>query len=294
MTLDKSVGTFTEFAIQTVDCDAEDLKLDNEKKSKEVFSQEVGTQNDLVLSAANGTLLQGEALRVEIQKETTDGTKETDIQYLPKIPGSLDVSLYIADSSTVYETVDITVSKVDVVEVALPSVTNGSVLLRTTDLTNNRYLKKGDVIEDDRKVEITLSAKDGYYIKDSGKTENYSNVLKYSKLESTIETILMEHAVKKFCVITLDAEDAYGEVTYKIDGKTVESGTYYLKEEQKLELLYEITDGVHMIARESSGWAGNLWNTVKNKTKESVDIDITPTLDGKKVTRDMYIKTAEK
>ena len=294
VTLDKSIGTYTEFAIKTVDGDAEDLKLDNEKKSKEVFCQEVGTKNDLILSAANGTLLQGEALRIEIRKEATDGTKETDIQYLQKIPGSLNISLYIADSSTVYETVDITVSKVKVVEVSLPSVANGNVLLRTTDLTNNRYLKKGDVIEDDRKVEIILSAKEGYYIKNSGKTENYSDILKYSKLQSTIETILMDYAVKKLCVITLDAEDAYGEVTYKIDGKSVESGTYYLKEEQKLKLLYEITDGVHMIARESSGWAGNLWNTVKNKTKESVDIDITPALDGGKVTRDMYIKTAEK
>lgn len=294
VTLDKSIGTFTEFAIKTVDGDTEGLKLENEKKSKEVFCQEVGTRNDLVLSAANGTLLQGEALRIEIQKETTDGTKEKDIQYLQKIPGSLDVSLYLADSSTVYETVDIVVSKVEAMEVTLPSIGNGSILVQTTDLTNNRYLKNGDVIEGDRKVEIILSAKEGYYVKNSGKTEDYSDILKYSKLESAMETILREHAVKKFCLITLDTKDTYGEVTYKIDGKVVESGTYYLKEEQKLKLLYEITDGIHIIARESSGWAENLRNTTKSKTKESVEIDIMPALDGKKITRDMYIETAEK
>ena len=294
VTLDKSVGTFAEFAIKTVDCDVEGLKLDDEKKSKEVFCQEVGTRNDLVLSGANGTLLQGEALRVEIRKEATDGTKETDIQYLQKIPGNLEVSLYIADSSTVYETVAITVSKVEVKEISFPAIANGNIQVRTTDLTNNRYLKKGDVIEGNRKVEIILSAKEGYYIKNSGKTEDYSDILKYSKLESTMETILMEHPVKKFCTVTLDTEDNYGEVTYKIDGKVAESGTYYLKEEQKLKMLYEITDGVHIIARESSGWMENLSNTVKSKTKESVDIDITSVLDGRKVTRDMYIETAEK
>lgn len=294
VTLDKSVGTFAEFAIKTVDCDAEGLKLDDEKKSKEVFCQEVGTRNELLLSGANGTLLQGEALRVEILKEATDGTKETDIQYLQKIPGSLEISLYIADSSTVYETVDITVSKVEVKEISLPAIANGNIQMRTTDLTNNRYLKKGDVIEGNRKVEIILSAKEGYYIKNSGKTEDYSDILKYSKLESVMETILMEHPVKKFCTVTLDTEDTYGEVTYKIDGKVAESGTYYLKEEQKLKMLYEITDGVHIIARESSGWMENLSNTVKSKTKESVDIDITSALDGRKVTRDMYIETAEK
>ena len=115
----------------------------------------------------------------------------------------------------------------------------------------------------------------------------------YSKYISNISTVLREHPVKKLYSITLDATDAYGKVTYKIDGKEVEAGTYNLKEEQKLELSYEITDGSHVIAREGSNWLEDRVNDIQgvlSKTKESVEIPITASLDGSTITRDKCIK----
>ena len=293
LTIDKSVGTYTEFEINSVDGQVSSLKLDDAKKSKEVFNREVGTKNDLTITASNGALLEGEALKVEIKKETVDGKKESDIRYLQKLPESLSISLYISNSSTVYKTGKLTVSKVGVVAFTAPSIDNGSVSVETTDLTNNRTLRAGDVIESSRKVKISISAKSGYYVKDSGKTDIYSDTMAYSKYVSNISSVLSKHPVKKLYSITLDAADAYGKVTFKIDGKTVDAGTYNLKEEQKLELSYEITDGSHVIAREGSNWFEDRVNDIQgvvNKTKENVTIPITSSLDGAKVTRDKYIK----
>lgn len=289
LTINKNVGTYTEFAISAVDVEKSALKLDNIKKNQEVFKGEVGTANDLTLTAQNGALLEGEALKVEIEKETIDGRKENDIRYLTKLPESLKVSLYIEDSSTVYKTVKINVEKVRVLSFSDPGIGNGKIIVATTDLTRNQYLKAGDVIEGERKVKITISAKNGYYIKDSGKTELYSDTMTYSQYVSDREKIISKHPVKKLCSVMLDGTDPYGEVTYKIDGKVVEAGNYMLKEEQKLEMIYEITDGKHVVAREGANWFENSLNMTKSKTKETVRIPITSSLDGAKVTRDTYI-----
>lgn len=289
LTIDKSVGTYTEFEVSSIDGTVSSLKLDS-NKTKEVFNQEVGTKNDLTVSASNGALLNGEALKVAITKETKSGNKETDIQYLQKLPESLKISLYIDNSDTVYTTVKLTISKVEVMQFYVPSMGNGSVAIETTDLTNNRYLRAGDVIEGSRKVKYSIFAKPGYYVKDSGKTDVYSDTVTYSKYVSNIESTLNKHPIKKLYSITLDATDPYGTVTYKIDGKAVDAGTYSLKEEQKLEITYEITDGQHNIDRDGSNWLEDNWNKTKSKTKETVTIPITSTLDGSKVTRDMYIK----
>ena len=63
--------------------------------------------------------------------------------------------------------------------------------------------------------------------------------------------------------------------------------------EQKLEISYEITDGEHIILRNSSGIAG-LWDKTKSKTKETISVPITASLDESKITRDMYISIVEK
>lgn len=294
LTIDKSVGTYTEFEINTVDVKEQALRLETAKKSKEVFNKEVGTKNDLMLSASGGALLEGEALKVEIKKETWDAVKETDVQYLQKLPGQLNISLYIENSSTIYKTVKVTVSKVNVVAFSSRDIENGKVTIETADLTNNRYLGAGDVIESSRKVKIAVSANDGYYIKDSGKTEIYTETMKYSKYVSDVQKILDKHPVKKLCNVTLDVTDAYGTVTYKIDGKSVINGTYGLKEEQKLEMVYEITDGKHIIVREGANWIESSWNKTKSKTKETVEIPITNELDGNTVKRETYIHIKDK
>lgn len=294
LTIDKSVGIYTDFTIDTVDGTESGFKLEDAKKSKEVFNKEVGTKNDLTIYAANGALLDGEALKFEVQKITVDGAKEIDVQYLKKMPESLKISLYIANSNTVYKSVKVTVSKVKVTSYKATSVENGYISVKTTDITNNRYLKAGDVIEDFRKVEVSVTAKNGYYVKDSGKSESYSTTMKYSKYVDDISSILTKHPVKKYCRLTLDTTDPYGTVTFKIDGKVVEQGQYNLKEEQKLEISYEITDGQHVIVRDAANWADGILDKAKSKTKESTTISITSVLDGNKITRDMYIKVENK
>ena len=294
LTIDKSVGTFTEFSISTVDGEDSGLKLEDSPKTKEVFSKEVGTKNDLVLAASNGALLDGEALKVDVHKETVDGNKEKDIQYIKKIPDNIIISLYITDSNTVYKSIKLTVSKVSILEVTNQEIPNGSIKIETTDLTYNRALRSGDVIEKSRKIHMSISAKDGYYVMDSGKTEIYSDTMKYSKYLTDAESIINKHPVKKLCSVTLDARDPFGVVSFKADGKEVESGVCSFKEEQKLEMTYEITDGKHIIYRDGSNWLENTLNKTKNKTKETIIIPINSSLDGERIARDTYINVKDK
>lgn len=296
ITIDKSVGIYTEFSVSAAGIDEKEsaLKLEDPKKKLERTFEEVGTKDDLTLTASNGALLEGEALKIEIQKEIVNGSREKDIRYLQKLPESLTISLYNADSSTVYKTVELIVSKVQVVSFSSSAIANGSIAVETTDLTDNRYLRDGDVIEESRKIELTISAKSGYYVKDSGKTEDYSDTMKYAKYVSDLDKINNKHPIKKLIRVTLDAADPYGTVTYEIDGKVVEAGAYALQEEQKLEMSYEITDGKHVIAREGEGLLKNSLNKVKSKTKETREIQIMPSLDGAKITRETYIKLNDK
>ncbi len=294
LTLDKNIDVYTEFSITTVDGCVDSLKLEDTKRNKLVFDEKVGTKEDLILSANGGTLLDGEALKVEVQKEAKDKRKETDIQYLTKIPSDIRIPLYTDNSDVVYENVKITVSKPSVVAVESTSVENGSIAVKTTDLTNNRYLKPGDVIEADRKVEVSLSAKNGYYVKGSGKTETYVDTLKYSNYLKEVNSIISKHPIMKLVKITLDATDEYGNVTFLIDNKIVEPGVYALKEEQKLEVSYEITDGKHVIKRETSSFLTQALNKAKSKTKETATIVVTSALDGAKISREMYIEVLNK
>ncbi len=296
ITIDKSVGIYTEFSVSAAGIDEKEsaLKLEDPKKKLERTFEEVGTKDDLTLTASNGALLEGEALRIEIQKEIVNGSTEKDIRYLQKLPESLTISLYNADSSAVYKTVELIVSKVQVISFSSSAIANGSIAVETTDLTVNRYLRDGDVIEESRKVKLTISAKSGYYVKDSGKTEDYSDTMKYAKYVSDLDKINSKHPIKKLIRVTLDAADPYGTVTYEIDGKAVEAGAYALEEEQKLEMSYEITDGKHVIAREGEGLLKNSLNKVKSKTKETREIQIMPSLDGVKITRETYIKLNDK
>ncbi len=292
LTIDKSVGTTTEFELSSADGTVSALKLE-EEKTAEVFSEELGTQDDLILNASKGALLDGEALKVEIETKMLTGDQKTDIRYLQKLPDALEVKLYISNRARVYSSINITVSKVDVVAFSSPSIDNGLLTVMTTDLSENRFVRAGEVIEGSRKVSITLSAKSGYYIKGSGKEGVYSKVMKYSTYESDIASILEKYSIQKLCEVTLDTTDAYGTVTYQIDGKAVEGGTYLLREDQKLEIAYEITDGVHEIMRDDSAWYQSAWNLTKSKTKETVEVLIIPSLDGTTLTREQYIDVQE-
>ncbi len=295
LTLDKSVKTLTEFSITTVDGTVSNLRLEDDKKNREVFKEEVGTKKDLTISASGGALLEGHALKVEIEKETKNGQTEKDICYLQKIPDSIIVPLYISNDSVIYETVKLTVSNVNVEVVKERTTLNGSVLVKTTDLANNRVLGKGDVIEPDRKVNLTISAEEGYYVKDSNENGTYSETMKYSKLNSDYLKIISAHSVKKLYKITFDVNDPYGIVTFKIDGKAVESEkTYDIKEEQKLEIIYEIKDGKYVVVHESDGLIENIGDFFQGKSKETKTIFISSALDGSTLTREMFIKVKEK
>ena len=77
-----------------------------------------------------------------------------------------------------------------------------------------------------------------------------------------------------------------------MDGDVV-SGTLTIREEQKLKLIYTITNENYQIDRET-GWIGNLINNLKSETEETVNIDISEALDGQTIQRSDYVSIKKK
>lgn len=286
----KDISEAIEFKITTADGT---ISVQNTNPRDPLFDSKVSTKDDLTISLSGGGKEKGFAIKFEISKKYKGQKKAklNDIQYVVKMPSSILVPLYLENEDTIIEEVEINVSKVSVCEVSIPVIRNAYISINTTDLEIEKAIRAGDVIESDRKVKLMISPKDGYYIEDTGKTEKYIDTIKYSKTD--IDKILEKHPVKKYCTVKLDDNDSYGKVSYRIDGKLAEPGIHKLKENQKIELVYEITDNKYIITRNSEGITG-LLNKVRSKTKESVEITVSANLSGKTVTREQYIGISEK
>lgn len=260
-----------------------------------IFSGKVGTDSSISLTAKDDTLLAGEALKLEISKEDTDGVKYKSIQYITKLPYSSEIDLYegqlVSASSIVFETVTVTISKVKVVSYSAPSSAYATIRAALNDVTDHSVLKSGDMLEPSREVTITITPQIGYYISGANDTRGiYSKSMKYSAWEKDAEKILAEHSAVKLWYVTLNTADSYGTCTYKLDG-TVVSGRVSIREGQKLTLEYTLTDPNYQIVRSSlTGFIGNI---IHNQT-EPYAIPVSKELDGKTIQRSDYITVERK
>lgn len=290
--LDKSVGTM-KFSIEASGIDdvtnVTDLTFSD---AKYAFEGKIATGEDLRISV-NGAKKDNTAVKFTIEKKKDNGDKSVDIQYTYKSPSHVDVVLYDVNDSTITDEIEICAEIVDVIKIETSPIQNAYINLSTNDLTKNRVLKEGDYIEDNRSVELKIVPKTGYYIQGSDSDKYYVDAMKYSKYVSDLKSIIEKHPAKRICHVTLSSEDEYGNVSYKIDGNTVTPGQFNLREESKLEMIYEITDDKHTIMRNDDGFFENIWNKTKSKTKESITIPIGAGLDNQTIRRKDYIKVQE-
>lgn len=260
-----------------------------------IFSDKVGTDQGITLAVTNDTILNGYALKLNVDTTDTKGNKSHSIRYITKLPVEETITLYgqqeIAGSSTVYETVTITVSKVEVVDYATTTIGHADVTVSLNDITVPYVLKAGDVLEPSREVRITIIPENGYYITGSKDSRGiYSETMKYSKWEQDHQKTLDKHSIQKIWYVTLDTSDAYGSCVYKLDGISV-SGRIGIRQGQKLTLDYTLTDSNYKIIREGPG--GFLGGIIHSDT-ESFNIPVSEALDDHTIRRSDYIAVKRK
>lgn len=266
-----------------------------ERADRSIYSGKVGTYGRepkaITITAKNDTILAGSALKLDIVTKDTRGRENRSVRYIEELPATETIELYtaanVATSSTVYETVTVTISEVAVTSYIAPSVGHTTVRATLTDMPVPYTLEDGDVLEDSRNVEITLIPEDGYYIVGSKNDRGtYSETIKYAKWEKDAQKILDQHPAHKIWYVTLDGSDPYGTCVYKLDGTTV-SGRIGVREGQKLTLEYTLTNSDKTIVR--SGPGGFVGRLVNSKT-ESCSIPVSEALDGKVIQRSDYIQ----
>jgi hypothetical protein len=293
--LNKSVGTAIDVSVSPSGNTNSDIKYQDtalKNNYKKEFGK-IGTEKGVAISFSNDSVRSGQALKIVTNKIYQD-SKETvqETKYVTQIPTTEKFDIYsdkeIATSNVYYEDIEITVSLVDVITYEPKNIDNATISLEYKD--TETLLKAGDLIDDDREVVVRITPDNGYYLSGSKNISDgvYENTMTFKKYTSDIDKILgKDHQIKKIYTITLNDEDNYGKVTYKLNGTEV-SGSIKVKEGDKLEIGYEITDNNYEV--DNSG----IFSFTKNKNKKSITITISSDHNGKTINRADYIDVKKK
>lgn len=292
VTLDESIGETMGISITTSSVNREiQYKDERFKSSNTIDIGKVGTEQGIFISLKNDSVKSGTAVKI-VYKLTKKDSKDTveRTKYVTDIPKTISFDIYkkseLANSKEYYEKVSINISSVNVSEYQGQSIKNGLLTLRFAD--TNESVNKGDIVDDDRDVIVTIKPSAGYYV--SGKNvsnDSYQDTMTFEKYLKDINKIIEKHEIKKIYSITLDTKDAYGNVTYSLNGTAVE-GKVSVREGEKLKISYKITNSDYKF--KESNWITNLVSKVREKTEDDVTVTISEEMNGKTITRADYFE----
>lgn len=304
VSLDSSVGYDMAFDIVASGVSEKELYYSKQTLNSDmiVFDGTIGAEERISISARNASIEKGHAIKVEVEKTDGNSNKTKEIKYITSIPGTADIDIYngtgeIKNLNKIFKKVIVNISDVEVTDFVEKTVENGTITAKLVDCTSPEILKNGVSAEGSRKVEVTIVPNEGYYVSGKNVTNYaYKSEMKLSKYVSGIDSIIAGHPIKKLYSVSLDSTDSIGTVTYKLNGDEV-SGNIKIREEDKLMLEYELTDENYRIIREGEGVFDKVNNVRKNtfsKNKETVEIKLSDSIDGKSIKRADYITVSKK
>lgn len=151
-------------------------------------------------------------------------------------------------------------------------------------------LQEGAEVNDNDKVSVTITPANGYYVTGKKVSDDiYQDTMKYSKYIASIDQIITDHPVQKFCQVTLNTDCQHGKCVFKLDGKEV-NGPQALRLGQTLDVEYTLTDSGYEIERD--GFISSVWGFF-NKNNVTVSIEITEDMDGKEIRGEEYVNIKE-
>lgn len=257
-----------------------------------ISNEIIGTDKPITISISDKAIQHGTAVRIAITK-THDKETEKEIRYIDDSSKKID-PIYIyepgteADSPIWYDSIDIRIGIVDVVNFESVKPTANTKITVTNSTTGKALYNSTELIEKSQKVIVKISSSSGYYL--TGKNvskDTYSKEMKYSDYLNDIQDIVSSHTAKKYITLTLDASDGFADYQYRLAGEKV-SGTVNAKEDQKLELTYKITDSAYKLSEKSGG----VFGFGASDTEVTASITVKADMDGKTITKkDFNIET---
>ena len=293
--LDKSVGPDMRFAFEAPGLDRKDYSYKSSFFSRENVVLEnvpIGTERGITISMSNYAIQSGTAVKILIEMAGNDksGNKAKTVETvsyrlvenLTEIQKPIEIYNYLenANSKIWFDSVTITISLVDVMRYEQRTVSNALITVRNCQTLE--ALRTGSIIEGEEYVIITESAGRGYYVDGSDVKDGvYQKKVKFKDCDDTINTIVKDHPIRKYCVISLNSDDKYGECVFKHNGKNVVR-KINAKPGDTILLEYSIKDESHKIVST---------NGIKPKeagTKAICEIKIDETYDGKTLSRESF------
>lgn len=161
-----------------------------------VDKKKIETVSGLKISVSNGSLLSGEALRVEVTKKNTNKKETTEILYILSGSGSVYVNTDSGDSAY-YTDIEIEINKVKGSKFNPNEykLENATVDFSYADVSNNSKLKNGDFVDRDREIMMVLTPDNGYSLYQQ---KTFSIKTKYKKILSYEEKIKYAELDKEY------------------------------------------------------------------------------------------------
>lgn len=296
ITLARSVGDTMDFAVSASGWEEKGIKYDlnpfvNTRTNK------IGTDKSIEIYAYHRTNQAGKVVRAEITRTDTNKNETRETMFLDDSHDAFDsIDIYESGTNaaleTTYTAIDITISVIDAVRYSSVKPKDHTVITVNRKKTGE-MLSDGDLVSPSEDVIVTIAPDPGYYITaDKNITgDTYAEKKKYSKYLDEIDSILDDIEVHKYITVSLDKSDSYATYEYRLDRDTV-SGQIRVKEGQKLELTYTITDETYELTEAQGGILFGLGSSTSEATKS---IEITRGMDGTRITKEAFgIETKRK
>lgn len=258
-------------------------------------NQRIGTGNGIKMSFNHFDLEDGKnAVRVTVVKKT-ENTEYREIHYANEANSSIQIDF---EYEVTYSNVSLNVEAVNAM--VFPSITDEAVIIdaRFCDLTldnkeKNTPLVAGVLGTNDRQIEVKIIPNSGYVLIGSFVNDGiYLRRMRFDEYDRFVKEVL-QNQLKKVCVITLDANDPYGNVIYRIDGQEV-SGQVEIVEGRSITISYTLKDEKYEINEDR-----NIFDQInvfdgERFAKYEKTISVDRSMDGQTLTRESFIKLREK
>lgn len=293
VTADRQTGSDIKFNIRTSDISQSDLSWN--RKENVLLDTETGTADGIIISAS-GKLPKDQVLKITVEKLDDSGTNHTEICYLNELPAEKKTEIYSSGDLDSHEIsikdINIKITAVDKLVYEPAAYENARFSLRFADTESKESLSTGDITDRDRIVTVTLKPSGSYYISGEGvQNDVYQAKMKYSEFLANADKINKSYPRKKICTLDLNTADSYGKVVYTLNGNEI-SGTAEVREDDELIISYTLENKDFIIYKD---FISAMHDLLSNSPYEkSMQIKVTPDMDGTSVTREDYITVQKK
>ena len=260
-----------------------------------IENQQIGTKNGIHVTFSHFDLENGKnAVRLVVLKKT-ENTEYKEIHYANEANNSIQIDF---EYEVTYKNITLTAEAVEAFEFQPVTDDNAEIIAKFCDqeLDNKKKdipLTAGTLSTKDRQINVQIIPHDTYSMIGSFTNEGtYHRQMRFDEYDRFVKEAL-QNQMKKVCTIQLDANDPYGTVVYKVDGKEA-TGEQKILEGKSITINYTLTNDKYRIDEDRNIFDQiNVFDAGRfEKYEKTITID--RSMDGQTLNRESFIKISEK